>query len=138
MMHTCYNCNRPTGGDYRIVGFDIGPDGIPVNVAFCADCRARGVILATKPEEAARPADLGEREEPKADPALFMAQLLAKRPARVELFVWVRLLALFTKTVANKETVWYWDGHKNEGQGGWVAGAVIDEATLTALWEAPS
>lgn len=49
MMHTCYNCNRPTGTDYRIVGFDIGPDGIPVNLAFCADCRARGVVLATQP-----------------------------------------------------------------------------------------
>lgn len=62
MMHTCYNCNRPTGADYRIVGFDIGPDGIPVNLAFCADCRARGVVLATQPGGAARPAEPGEPE----------------------------------------------------------------------------
>lgn len=47
MMHTCYNCNRPTGADYRIVGFDLGEDGIPQNLVFCGDCLARGVVLAT-------------------------------------------------------------------------------------------
>ena len=66
MTHTCYNCKRPTKGDYRIIGFDIGPDGIPVNLAFCADCRARGVVLGTRPDAGqagelppAQPAQLG-------------------------------------------------------------------------------
>jgi len=63
MMHTCHNCNRPTGADYRIVGFDIGSDGIPVNLAFCADCRARGAVLATT-GTGARPGEL-----PPAQPA---------------------------------------------------------------------
>jgi hypothetical protein len=130
MMHTCYNCNRPTGADYRIVGFDIGPDGIPVNLAFCADCRARGVVLATQPEETARPADL---EEPEDDPYQLFARLWEKQPARVTPVVWLKLLGLMIDTAHNRRVVWYWDRHKSE----WIAGAVIDENTSPELLPAP-
>ena len=62
MTHTCYNCERPTGGDYRIVAFELGADGIPQNLALCRDCLARGVVLATEAD--ARPGEL-----PPAQPA---------------------------------------------------------------------
>lgn len=66
MTQTCHHCKRPTGGDYRIVAFELGADGIPQNLALCRDCLARGVVLGTDPPVGqvgelppAQPAQLG-------------------------------------------------------------------------------
>lgn len=130
MTHTCYNCERPTEGDYRIIAFDIGPDGIPVNLAFCADCRARGVVLGTRPAAATRPADL---EKPEDDLERFAARLLARRPERVGLVVWLKLITYFAKNLRDKKVVWYQDRDRS----GWTCGVVIDDSTPPDLWGAP-
>ena len=130
MTHTCYNCKRPTEGDYRIIGFDIGLDGIPVNLAFCADCRARGVVLDTRPDAATRPADL---EEPEDDPIRFAARLLARRPERIKLVAWLKLITLFAESLRDKKMVWY----QNRDRSGWSCGVVVDESTPPDLLGAP-